>query len=185
MFTPDLILPSVFDITPKLLQSRGISALVLDVDNTLRTQGLEEPYPGVLDWVAEMKRAGVKLVISSNNFKRRVRPFARKLGLGFVAMSCKPFPIGLSRAVRQFGLPRRSVAIVGDQVFTDVVGGNLEGVQTILVSPYVLETNVFWRLRRALEKPVIRRYYRKKGQYPPARRDGASGVTSGEKEKKT
>ena len=162
VFTPTLIVHNVLDLTPSLLRRMGIEALVLDVDNTLTTHGSQTPLDGVLDWLDLMKREGFLLTISSNNTQKRVEPFARSLGLDYVCMSCKPFPVGLSKAIKKFGLQKEKVAIVGDQIYTDIIGGNLKGITTILVAPIRLEEGFFFRLKRRLEKPWVRRYYNKK-----------------------
>lgn len=161
VFIPDLILENVMCITPQLLEKRGIKAVVLDVDNTLTSHGNPEPWEGVIEWLALMKNTGIKLIISSNNTRERVEPFARRLGVDFVSMSCKPLPVGLSRAVKRFGLAKRQVAIVGDQIFTDVLGGNLEGIQTILVKPFEPEEGKLFRFKRRFEQRFIDAYYKK------------------------
>lgn len=161
MLTPNLILPSLFDVTPERLNKLGIRALVLDVDNTLRAHGAAEPYDGVVGWVQEMRENGIALMIASNNFKKRIAPFAKQLDLDFFAMSCKPFPLGLTRAIKKISIPSHQIALVGDQIFTDIVGGNLKGIYTILISPYQAESGALWKIKRILEKPVIWRYNKK------------------------
>lgn len=161
MLVPNFIFSSIFEITPQFLERQGITALVLDVDNTLRLHGEKDPFEGILDWCVLMKESGIKLTISSNNFKKSVSKFAEKLDLDYVAMSCKPFPLGLSRAVKKFGISKKKIAIVGDQIFTDVIGGNIEGVMTILVNPLKQEKGFLWTLKRHVEKPFINRYYKK------------------------
>lgn len=161
MLTPNLILPSLFDITPERLDQLGIRALILDVDNTLRAHGASEPYDGVLHWIKQMREHNIILMIASNNFKKRIAPFAKQLDLDFFAMSCKPLPIGLSRAINKIALPTHQIALVGDQVFTDIAGGNLKGIYTILISPYTTESGLLWKAKRMLEKPVIWRYNKK------------------------
>lgn len=105
----------------------------------------------------------MKLTILSNNSRERVEPFARKLGLDFVARACKPLPFGMTRAQRLFGLPKKQIAVIGDQIFTDIVGGNWKGMYTILVEPFTLEQGVFFRLKRKLERYPIRRYQKQNG----------------------
>lgn len=161
VFLPDLILENVMCITPQLLEERGIRAIVLDVDNTLTSHGNPEPWEGVTEWLTLMKGLGIPLMISSNNTRERVEPFASRLGVDFVPMSCKPLPIGLSRAVKRFNLPKKQVTIVGDQIFTDVLGGNLEGIQTILVKPFEEEQGRLFQLKRRFEQRFISAYYRK------------------------
>ncbi len=79
-------------------------------------------------------------------------------------MACKPLTFGLTRACRRYGLKPRQVCLIGDQIFTDIVGGNLKGVLTVLVEPYELEHKWSFRLKRRLERPLIRRFRQKKGE---------------------
>ena len=160
---PKVMVRRVTDLDEEFFQSRGIRAVVLDVDNTLTTHSNPVPAPGIPEWIGRMKAAGLELTILSNNYRERVEPFARRLGMDFVSMACKPLTIGLTRACRRYGLKPRQVCLVGDQIFTDIVGGNLKGVLTVLVEPYELEHKWSFRLKRRLERPIIRRYRKKKG----------------------
>ncbi len=157
LFTPDFIFQSVTRITPEFLRENGIRALVLDVDNTLTTHGSPTPGEGVLEWLDQMRRAGIPMTIVSNNSRTRVEPFAKMLGLSFVSRGCKPLTVGMSRACRRFGLPPQQVAIVGDQLFTDMVGGKLKGMKCILTAPIKVEDGPFFRLKRKLESRLMRK----------------------------
>jgi HAD superfamily phosphatase (TIGR01668 family) len=152
------MLKRVSEITPGVLQSLGVRALLLDVDNTLTTHNNPIPDSGALKWLAEMKEAGILVCLASNNRTRRVRPFAESLGAGYVANACKPLPVGFIRAARRLGLPARAFAVVGDQIFTDILGGNLFGARTILLEPIEFETGPFFRLKRRLEKGILKKY---------------------------
>lgn len=163
VFLPKEMARHITDLSPEFFKSRGIEAVVLDVDNTLTTHGNPVPAEGVPEWIGRMKDAGLELTILSNNYRERVEPFARKLGLDFISMACKPLTFGLTRACRWYGLKPRQVCLIGDQIFTDIVGGNLKGVLTVLVEPYELEHKWSFRLKRRLERPIIRRYRKKKG----------------------
>lgn len=108
---------------------------------------------------------GLTLTILSNNYKERVEPFAKQLGLPFVSMAAKPLPFGVGRACRKLKIRRKETALIGDQIFTDMICGNLAGVlHRCLVEPYELETTRSFRIRRRLEKPVIRRFLEKEGR---------------------
>ena len=161
LLTPEIIFRRVEDITPAYLQSQGITALVLDVDNTLTGDGSQQLDPGVSAWRA----AGVSLTIVSNNTGRRVRPFARRIGLAWVPLACKPLPVGLMVARRRLGVPRRQMAMVGDQLFTDRLAAGLYGIRCLSVlprTPHDKSRGV--RFKRRLEAPFLRRYYEKGGK---------------------
>ena len=164
LLTPDVFYPHITDIPGRFFKERGLKLAVLDVDNTLTSHNNPTPFPGVAEWIAARQAEGVILCILSNNSPERVEPFARKLGLDFISMACKPMTFGLTRACRRYGLKPRQVCLIGDQIFTDIVGGNLKGVLTVLVEPYELEHKWSFRLKRRLERPIIRRYRQKKGE---------------------
>ena len=161
LFAPRLMLGKMIDITPELLRTLGIEALLLDIDNTMTTHDNPVPAPGVAEWIERMKAEGFTLVVVSNNSEERVAPFAQLIGLDFVSKGRKPLPSGFRKACRRLGIEPRHAAVVGDQIFTDILGGNLLGAYTILTEPYQLEAMPFFKVKRALEKPVIRGYRRR------------------------
>ena len=110
------------------------------------------------------RAAGVKLMIVSNNTKKRVSPFAARLGLPFVSMACKPLTFGLAAARRRFGVKRRQMAIVGDQLFTDRLAASFFGIRALVVSPRGGPARKDIQFKRKLEQPFLRRYYQKGGK---------------------
>ncbi|MGI5895821.1 MAG: YqeG family HAD IIIA-type phosphatase [Oscillospiraceae bacterium] len=161
VFMPDYIVSSILDVTPEFLIQKGISVVLLDVDNTLAVYGKPEPANGVPEWIQVMQKAGISMIIVSNNTKQRVAPFAEKLGLPYVCMGCKPLGYGIRKARRKMGAARKSTAMIGDQIMTDVIGGNLQRILTILVEPFELETSRFFRWKRRWEQKYIARYREK------------------------
>ena len=155
LFKPTFALRSVLEITPASLKVRGIKALILDVDNTLTTHDNPVPADGVLEWIANMKKHKIKMLIVSNNSAERVIPFARQLKLRFVPNGAKPLTMGFHRAIRRLGLPKSQVCAVGDQIFTDILGANLAGIRSIFVSPIEMEKSRFFKVKRAIEKPLL------------------------------
>ncbi len=163
VFTPDLMLRDVTRIDKALLDANNIKGLILDVDNTLTEHGSQFLRPSVEKWLTLMKEKQIGLVIVSNNTRTRVEPFARTLGLDYIAMGCKPLTVGLSRAQEKLGLPAGQIAVVGDQIYTDIVGGNLKGMYTILVTPFVVEDKAFFKLKRSMEAIHIKAYCKRNG----------------------
>ena len=133
------------------------NSVLLDVDNTLALHGSQVPFPGTVEWARRLRGAGIRIVILSNNFRERVGPFAAQYGLPFLSLSLKPLPAAYRRAVRALGAARREAVVVGDQIFTDVVGANLAGIKSILLVPAGRETSWSFRVRRALEEPIRRK----------------------------
>lgn len=126
---------TVYDIEPHLLLARGIRGLILDLDNTIVPWGTWHVAPELAVWIAALKAEGLQLCIVSNNLGARVRHLARALGLPAVTSALKPGPLAIRRALRQMGTDPATTALVGDQLFTDILGGNLLGLHTILVHP--------------------------------------------------
>ena len=162
LFYPTILRKRVTSITAEDLRAVGVRGLLLDVDNTLTTHGSQALDPAVLAWLRAMEAAGFTPTVVSNALRKRVEPFAGKLGLRFIAFACKPLPIGFLRAAKRLGLPRRQCVVIGDQTFTDVLGARLAGIPCIQLLPIQLEEHKpLMQLKRRLEKGILARYTRK------------------------
>lgn len=157
MFKPKWWLKNVFEIDEDFIKSNHLRGFILDLDNTLSMHGSPVPEQGVTEWLAKMKKLGMKLMVLSNNTKKRVEPLAKDLGLDFISFGCKPLTVGVGRALKKMRLPKNSVALVGDQIFTDILGGNLSRVPTILVEPFHMEDKATFKLKRKLESIFFKR----------------------------
>lgn len=149
---PTVSVHKITDITAEQLRAMGIKALILDADDTLSGHGEQALFPGVEEWLATMRASGCAMLIASNNFKKRVEPFAKKIGLPFISMALKPLPVGLWRSVRRLGAGRRETAMIGDQIFTDILGANLAGLRSFLVTPESMDAR--FGVRRRLEVSI-------------------------------
>lgn len=156
LFSSNKILKRITQITPELLGEMGIEALLVDVDNTLSTHHGTVLIDGLLDWIELMHNNGVKLIVVSNSKYKRIKPFAQKIGLPFVSLACKPLPFGYSKGVKMTGHNKKNCAIVGDQIFTDVLGANVYGIKSILVRPVKLESGLSFKIRRYFEKKILK-----------------------------
>lgn len=157
MFKPTWWLKSVLEIDEKFIRENHLRGFILDLDNTLSMHGSPAAEQGVCEWLEEMRGLGMKLTVLSNNTKKRVEPLAKELGLDYIAFGCKPLTVGISRALRKMRLSKKSVALVGDQIFTDILGGNLKRIPTILVEPFHMEDKVSFKVKRKLENVVFKR----------------------------
>ena len=135
MLTPDLYLRTVRDIDLDALKRRGIDTLLIDLDNTLLPRDSSVVPPEIVEWAAELARKGFTVCLVSNNWHERVNEVAEQLGFSLVAKAIKPLPFAFLRALKKVGSTRKRSAIVGDQMFTDVLGGKLLGIKTVLVLP--------------------------------------------------
>jgi len=161
IFHPTLYLEKASQLTLEQLAALGVRGLILDIDNTLTTHGNPVPDPEILLWLEEMKKAGIKMVILSNNYPSRVKPFAEALGLGYKAGAAKPLTYGFRRASKALGVAKREIAIVGDQVFTDVLGGNIYKIKTVLVKPILLEKSLYFSTKRGIENKILKSYLKR------------------------
>lgn len=137
------------------LRKNNIKGLILDVDNTLTTHDNPVPADGVIDWIESMKKNKIRLIIVSNNHEPRVKPFADMLGIDFVCDGKKPLTKGFKEALQKLGLSKKNIAIVGDQIFTDVLGANLFRTKILYTAPIEYEKTTFFKVKRFLEKPFI------------------------------
>jgi len=160
---PKLVFRSIDEIDGSVLAAHGIHLLLSDLDNTLVPYGVHEPDDRVRAWAEGLRQNGIDLFVLSNSRKPdRTRRFSEALGVPFLGHSGKPRRASFFKAMESMGAVPESTAIVGDQIFTDIWGGNNAGVTTILVYP-IRFGNPFRALRFAIETPFrllgIRRQY--------------------------
>jgi HAD superfamily phosphatase (TIGR01668 family) len=152
---PNLRLASVLDLTIDLLAQQRLRGLLLDVDCTLKDHGANEFRPEIGHWIEGLRRADVRLCLLSNGRPQRIGRLAQLLDIPYVAQAMKPWPAGCRAGVNLCGLSSHEVAVVGDQLFADVLAGRLAGLFTILVTPTSPIEPWFTRLKRPLERPVL------------------------------
>jgi HAD superfamily phosphatase (TIGR01668 family) len=133
--SPDRYYTSIQAIDLDDLERRGVRALLLDLDNTLVPRDTREITQGLRDWIADARERGFSLCIVSNNWHERVKAEADELGIPLVARALKPLPYAFRDGMRVLGVTPAQTAVIGDQIFTDVLGGNTIGATTILVDP--------------------------------------------------
>ena len=153
LLTPHLRVESVLELTVDWLRELGINGLLLDVDCTLKRYRETDVRPEVAQWLAALKAGGIGCCIVSNGRSNRIRHFADNLGLPFVAKALKPFPVGVHAAMAKMGFQPDHTAMVGDQVFADVLAGRWVGIKSILVRPlHPEEEPWFTRIKRTPER---------------------------------
>ena len=144
----------IYQITGEALARRGFKLLLADLDNTLAPYGVPLPDERLKGWRDDLAAHGVTLFILSNNrHESRPRLFAEGLDAPYIGHAGKPKTPAFFKAMERVGATREQTAIVGDQVFTDVLGGNRAGISTILVEPIRLAGNPGRYLRYAAEWP--------------------------------
>jgi HAD superfamily phosphatase (TIGR01668 family) len=125
----------VLDIDFDALAARGVDTLLMDLDNTLLPRDSSVVPDEIVAWTDSLKGRGITVCFVSNNFHERVKVVAEEFGFPIVAKAVKPLPFAILRALKLVGSTRKRAAIVGDQMFTDVLGGKLTGIMTIMVLP--------------------------------------------------
>ncbi len=162
LLVPDQQLDDIFEIDTGYLKSLGIRGIITDMDNTLVAWSDRTVYPRLAEWFARLKAEGFKLFIVSNNSEDRGAALARELDIPAIWYAIKPSRRAFRRAIEEMGLSPEETAVVGDQVFTDVLGGNRLGMHTILVTPISEKEFIWTRLPRMLERILLGRRSAKK-----------------------
>lgn len=155
LLRPDCYLTSVHAIDLAALRRDGIRVLLLDLDNTLLPRDTDVVPDELKEWAAELRLRGFRVWLVSNNWHERVQRAARELGFELIDKAIKPLPFGFRRALALAGATRSEAAVIGDQVFTDILGGNLLGIRTILVQPLSSYDLPHTLLLRRLEARVL------------------------------
>ena len=158
LLTPDFMFESFDAITVPFLQQQGICALLIDIDNTLAPYEQPEPDERIRAWFAALAAAGIRASLISNNHAPRVELFNRTLGLDAYPDSGKPGRKMLEYAMKQMGVEHSECAMLGDQLLTDSYAGKHIGLPSLIVPPIKDRTGAFFRFKRWIEAPYIRKY---------------------------
>ena len=155
---PNAYLKNVKEITIDFLNKNNIKALILDVDNTLIDFN-KKMLEGVEEWCRNLKKQGIKLfIVSNSNKKTKVEMVAKKLELPYIHFATKPFKRGFKKAAKMLQEKNENIAVVGDQIFTDVIGANRCKMFSILVEPIEKKDLLVTKIKRPLENYIIKKY---------------------------
>lgn len=158
---PDYYCDKVTDITLDLLRQNNIKGILLDVDNTLIDFD-RNLLKGAKVWVETMKENNIQCMILSNSNKiDKVTAVAEILKLPYIYFAKKPLKGSFKKAKEQMGLSNENMAVVGDQIFTDVIGANRSKMFSILVNPIAKKDIWVTKLKRPMEEFIIKRYVKK------------------------
>ncbi|WP_373681345.1 YqeG family HAD IIIA-type phosphatase [Aneurinibacillus soli] len=165
LLIPDLHVDSIYDIDLVQLKQRGVKGIITDLDNTLIEWDRPDATPELITWIKELKEHGFSVVIVSNNNETRVSKVAEPLGVPYIHQAKKPTKNAFHKATRGMGLSVQETVVIGDQLFTDVLGGNRMGLYTILVVPVAQTDSLITRFNRRLERVALN-WMRKRGKIP-------------------
>lgn len=160
LLRPKLFAESIKDISVEALLKQGIKGVLVDLDNTLTIWESEVLPPDTIDWIGAAKEQGLKVCLLSNNKGERVKRIAAVLDIPYVDKAVKPRRRAFRRGMETLGTDPTETAVIGDQIFTDVLGGNRLKLYTILVVPISTHEFTGTKLMRILERAVLRRLRR-------------------------
>ena len=159
---PDYMFRTYDEISPDFLREIGVRVVLADIDNTLAPYEQPEPDERIRAWIASLAEAGISIAFVSNNGRERVELFNRTLGVPAYYKSGKPFKKNLVKAMEELGGTPDTTAMLGDQLLTDALAGHNLGARAVLIVPPIKDkTSLFFRFKRWLEKPTVRRFKKK------------------------
>ncbi len=153
---PKLYVGSLDCIDLPYLRDMGVLGIVFDIDNTVTMWGSKEVSPKILKWLEDAKASGFRVCLLSNNRKARIDDISSMLDIPS-AKGFKPFSSAFRSALSLLGTSPEETAIIGDQIFTDILGGNRAGLFTILVQPMSTDEFITTKFLRKLERAVLRK----------------------------
>lgn len=156
-YIPDIYQKSIYSINYETLYSRGIRCLLIDLDNTIAPITIKEPNKKTKELFDELKTKGFKIIIFSNSPKIRVKPFKDELDVDCCANASKPFKKKYKKILEEYKLNVANVACIGDQLLTDIKGGNNMGLTTILVNPIGTKERLITKINRYFERKIFRK----------------------------
>ena len=167
-FYPNMYQKNIQDINYKKLKKLGIKYLIFDLDNTIALIDQHVITDDTKRLLMELKN-DFQIIIISNNITKRVKSYADYLECDFVANAAKPLSKGYQKIKNKYGLKKEEMCMIGDQIVTDIYGGNHYGMFTILVDPLGEKDLKITSLNRFIEKKILKHYEKKqimkKGEY--------------------
>ncbi len=157
-YIPDIYQQSIYTINYEELSNRGIKCLLFDLDNTLVSPNIKKPNKRLYELFAELKKMDFKLFVFSNSPKKRVKIFSEKLGIPYYYSTFKPFMRNFKKVMFENDLDINEVAIIGDQLLTDILGGNRVGITTILINPVSTIDPFGVRINRFIERILRKKF---------------------------
>ena len=164
-YVPDYLVHSILDISPEDLICRGIKLVAVDADNTLVYDNTVDFIDGAKEWVEKIRSSSLEIAVVSNASPNRARKISEHLGIRTYGASFKPSPRSIFKASRDFGVDVNEIAMIGDQISSDIVAANRSGAMSIKTDKIADEIR-FARLyarRRKKEKIIMDEVLKTKG----------------------
>ena len=156
-YLPDIYQKSIYTIDYSKLLNRGIKCILFDLDNTIVPPYSSELSQKAKDLFVSLKQKGFKIIIFTNSPKIRLKGFMNYFGVDGVSSACKPFTRKLRKLLNDYGYSVNEVAIVGDQLMTDIKVGNKVGITTILVNPVSEKDFILTKIHRFSERRKMKK----------------------------
>ena len=160
MIKPDYEFKSILDIENDFFEKEGIEYLLIDIDNTLVADNAPDADERAVSFLKSLQEKGISFYLVSNNTEERVKSFNRDLDYPYIFRARKPFSKKIRAVMKEMGAKKENTALIGDQIFTDLLASKNSGIRMILVSPINTKIeNTFFKVKRFLEKLVYKRQF--------------------------
>ena len=160
-YLPNMCYKNIFDIDYEKLVQQNIKLLLFDLDNTIIPDNVKDINDDIKQLFKKIKKLNIKPMIFSNSIKpNKVKRICNELDIDYVYLAMKPLPFKFRKVIKNNNLNKEEVAIVGDQLLTDIKGGNRVGITTILVKPISEYDAIFTCFNRFREKRIMKKINR-------------------------
>lgn len=160
LFLPNKHVQSIYELTAEMFKNEGILGVVVDLDNTLVPWNVADAPEKVSNWLQSLIDADLHVVIFSNNNEERVKRFAEPLHIPYIYRAKKPLKKSFKEVTSMMNISKGQLAVVGDQLLTDILGGNHFGAYTVLVVPIVESDAPITKFNRQIEKMIMNYFFR-------------------------
>lgn len=153
-YVPKMYKKNIYNINYLKLKQQGVECLLYDLDNTLISPSSKKITSDLKNFFKTLKQDGFRIIIFSNSPKNRVKPIGDKLEIDFISSAMKPLRYKFDKVIKEGQYNANNVAIIGDQLFTDILGGNKVGIITVLVDPIDKSDILLTKINRLREKKL-------------------------------
>lgn len=160
-YLPDMCYKNIFEVDYKKLKEDQIKLLLFDLDNTIIPDNVKEIDDDIRELFKKIKKLNIKPMVFSNSIKpKKIKRICNDLDIDYIYFALKPLSFNFKKVIRKNNVKKEEVAIIGDQLLTDIKGGNKVGINTILVKPISEYDSIFTRLNRLKEKKIMKKLNR-------------------------
>lgn len=156
-FLPDVYSENIYKINYDKLKEKGIKCLLFDLDNTIVPFNIKEPTLDTKELFYKLKQKGFKIIIFSNSPNLRLKKFKNSLNVDVYGNARKPLKKSFYKILKNYKYNESEVAIIGDQLLTDIVGGNSVGITTVLVTPIEKKDPIWTKISRMRENNIMQK----------------------------